>query len=126
MSKITEHVGNLIGTDELTEAISYLRNVLRNSPKLDQILIQSGRLTDLMQQIRIGTVNYEQANLTKNQIRFGILDLIREIDTISESNPDILKDFEGQQNIPTLIQNHTGSGDNVGRDQIISHQYTKP
>lgn len=72
-------IRDLIAADELEAALLQLRGLLEHSPKLDEAILQSGRFQDIRKQIRKGTVSYAEASLTKNQIRAGLLDLLREI-----------------------------------------------
>lgn len=120
MDKIIEQIGDLVGKDDLRGAIELLHSVLKNSPKLDEVILLSGKLSDAMRQIRLGMVDFQQSNITKNQIRFGIIDLLREIVTHSTNNPEISKDFgliENSQGTQ-ITQISTGTGDNIGRDKI--------
>lgn len=71
---------NLIGKDDLKTAIQELYQLLKNSPKLDEAILQSARYNDIIKQIRLGMVSFEEANLVKNKIRFGILNLLEEIE----------------------------------------------
>lgn len=73
-------IRDLIAADELEAALLQLRSLLEHSPKLDEAILQSGRFQDIGKQIRKGTVSYAEASLTKNQIRAGLLDLLREIE----------------------------------------------
>jgi len=70
----------LVAAGQLDEATNLLRQLLQNSPRLDDALQQSGRLSDIERQIRLGTVSHENATVTKNQIRMGILGLLTEIE----------------------------------------------
>ncbi len=125
MNIITEHIGDLVGENKLTEAINYLRALLKNSPKLDEVLLQSGRLTEVMHQIRIGTIDNEEANRTKNKIRWGLLEFVRELDAISENNPELLKEPISNATPIKIKQNHTGSGDNVIGSKVVYNQNLK-
>lgn len=71
----------LIARDELKAAIDQLRIFLEKTPKLDEILHQSGRFENIRQQIRLGTVSHPEAKLEQNQIRAALLDLLSEIET---------------------------------------------
>ena len=75
-----ETIGDLIGKDELAKAIQLLYALLKESPQLDEAILQSARYNDVIKQIRLGTVDFEQANITKNQIRYALLVLVREIE----------------------------------------------
>ncbi len=83
----------LIGKDELGEAILILHNLLKDSPKLDEAIIQSARYNEVLKQIRLGTIELEQANITKNQIRSGLLNLVRAIET-QEEQPAIHRELK--------------------------------
>ncbi len=48
-------IRDLIAQDELQSALSQLRILLENSPKLDEAIHQSGRFYDIHKQIRQGT-----------------------------------------------------------------------
>lgn len=74
-------IRDLIGRDELPAALTQLRLFLEKSPKLDEVLLHSGRFSDIRRQIRLGVVSHAEANLTQNQIRDGLLGLLREIET---------------------------------------------
>lgn len=82
-------VRQLIAEDDLSRAITLLRDLLNNSPKLDEAIVQSARLSDVSRQIRLGTVSADQANLTKNQIRAGLLELLNEVETREQSLPEV-------------------------------------
>ena len=88
-----EKIRGLIGKNELEEAIVELSDLLQNSPKLDDAILQSSRWNDTKKQIRKGQINYEQANISKNQIRAGLLELLRDIEEKSNS-PEINRELE--------------------------------
>jgi predicted HTH transcriptional regulator len=77
---LVETIGELIGKDELAKAIHVLYALFKDSPRLDEAIIQSARYNDVIKQIRLGTIEFEQANITKNQIRYALLDLLRDIE----------------------------------------------
>jgi Effector-associated domain 11 len=78
-------IRELIARDELPAALEQLRTLLDNTPQLDEILHQSGRFQAIRQQIRLGLVSHAEATLTQNQIRAGLLDLISEIEAVTEN-----------------------------------------
>jgi hypothetical protein len=89
-----------IGQDKLDQALQDMKQLLSDSPKLDEVIQQSSRFKDIQKQIHLGTVSHENATLTKNQIRSGLLALLREMQT-GESEPAIQK----AANEPQTIQN---------------------
>ncbi|NUQ22472.1 MAG: hypothetical protein HUU34_00850 [Saprospiraceae bacterium] len=116
INNFSEQIGDLIGKDDLQGAISLLSNLLKNSPKLDQVILQSARFNDIMSQIRMGIVNFEEADLTKNKIRFALLSLVGEIEEASRTSADVKGELdmifeEVEKNQYT--QNHSGQGDNI-------------
>lgn len=85
LNQIRQH----IALDELPATLQQLRTLLETSPRLHEVLQQSGRFNDLLYQIRMGTLSYEQATLTKNQIRASLLDLVDEIANEESNKPEI-------------------------------------
>jgi tetratricopeptide (TPR) repeat protein len=99
-----------------------------------------------MQQIRLGLVDFSSANIAQNQIRYGVLELLREIEEQEVKTPDIKAEVErfavnieknivknstitaggnvaiGDTNITTQ-QNQYGSGDNVAGNKVEYHYY---
>ena len=51
MNSITEQIGEMVGNNDLQNAINYLHKVLKNSSKLDEIIMQSARFSDIMKQL---------------------------------------------------------------------------
>ena len=74
------HIRQLIGDSDLKIALSQLRQFLKDSPKLDDALMQSARFEDVMRHIHAGTIDFEKATTTKNQINKSLLELLREIE----------------------------------------------
>ncbi len=119
-----EKIGDLVGENKLDEAIELLSFLLKGNPKLNDAIMQSSRLTDLMRQIRNGTINFEDANITKNNIRMAILSLAEEIEEKVTKDENLQKEFNhhsGKITTHKIIQNHSGSGDNVGGNKIINN-----
>jgi hypothetical protein len=83
-----QNIRNLIAKDDLTNAIIGLRELLDNTPFLNEILQHSGRFQYIRKHIRLGTVSHAEATLTQNQIRFGLLDLLGEIEQ-DGAKPDL-------------------------------------
>lgn len=84
-----EKIRQLIASDEINEAIQLLQQLLKNSPKLNEAILQSSRLSDISRQIRLGMVDDNQANITKNKIRSGILELLEEIEAQETALPAV-------------------------------------
>lgn len=99
-----DQVRQLIAKDDLPRAITLLRDLLKNSPKLDEAIIQSARLSDVSRQIRLGTVSADQANQDKNQIRAGLLELLNEIETREQSLPEVQAEVTRFASQASIIQ----------------------
>lgn len=86
-------VRELIAKDELEEAFNRLQAFLKGSPKLDETIVQSARHRDVLKQLRLGAIDFQQANLTKNQIRSSLLELIRELENFKYLEENQTKDY---------------------------------
>lgn len=86
-NNFSEQIEAFISKDDLPSAMNLLRRLLKNSPKLDEVIQQSGRYSDVSKQIRLGTIDYEKASITKNQIRFAVIDMWRDIEASTSTNP---------------------------------------
>ncbi len=128
------NIRNLIAKDDLTKAIAGLRELLDNTPLLNDILQQSGRFQSIRKQIGLGTVSHVEATLTQNQIRFGLLDLLTEIeaegkqpDLPTELAQNLLSDRRIAADKAQWVKNLSGSleeqGVVVGDDplQVFQH-----
>lgn len=74
------NVRQLIGENDLKTALSELQRFLKDSPKLDEMLMHSARFEDVLKHIHLGTIDFDKATITKNQINKGVLELLREIE----------------------------------------------
>jgi predicted HTH transcriptional regulator len=92
-SSFLKTVVDLIGKDDLSEAIKHLYMLLKDSPHLDEAILQSARYNNVVRQIRLGLIDYESANITHNQIRTGLLELVRDIELMQEQ-PAIKTELE--------------------------------
>ena len=75
-----EKIRQLIRNDDLDAAIKLLGQLLKNAPKLDEAILQSARWNDLKKQVRMGQIDYESAQINKNQIRFAVLEMLKDIE----------------------------------------------
>lgn len=102
ISNFAAEIMKLVGQNELKQALERLRAVLQGSPLLNEAVGQSGRLTALMQQIRQGTISFEEANVEENKLRYALIDLAREVEEHSASNPAVQQQVEGVLKAPTV------------------------
>ncbi len=98
-------IRNLIANDEVKTAIQELSALLKDSPQLDEAVQQSARYSHVMQQIRLGLVDFQAANIAQNQIRHGILELLREMEEQGVASAAIRSEVEQYEKGMTIIQN---------------------
>jgi Effector-associated domain 11 len=90
----TAHIRDLIAKDDFKTAIQQLSALLKDSSRLDEAVQQSARYNNVMQQIRLGLVDFESANIAQNQIRYGVLQLLSEIEEQEKHTPVIKAEVE--------------------------------
>lgn len=86
-------IQDLIEKDDLPAAIQQLKQLFTNSPTLNTLLMQSARFNALQKQIMEGTVDFEQANLSNNQIRANLLALLQQVRAEQQNNPVLQQEF---------------------------------
>ncbi len=99
------HIRDLIAKDEFKTAIQQLSALLKDSPRLDEAVQQSARYNHVMQQIRLGLVDFQSANIAQNQIRYSVLELLREIEEQGVASAAIQSEVEQYEKGMTIIQN---------------------
>lgn len=112
----------MIANGELNEAIIKLRKILNKSPLLNEIITQSARYNELKKKIRLGTIDMESADISKNKITLALLEMVSEMNLIIEDNPEMNKDFNDESEEYKIKQVHHGKGDNIGGNKIINHK----
>jgi hypothetical protein len=125
-NNICDRLRQLIRENELEKVIQELSKLLKNSPKLDEAILQSSRWNDLKKQIRLGQIPYEQSDVSKNQIRAGLLELINSVEE-KVAEPEI--EEEVVQHLQTIsgkniLSNSTiTAGGNVNIGDQIQHYH---
>ena len=79
------HIRTLIAESDIKTALNLLQRFLKDSPKLDEALMHAARFQDVMKHIHSGTIDFDKATITKNQINKAVLELLREIEEQSKS-----------------------------------------
>jgi len=102
-ASFSNQIRELISRDELEAALTQLRQLLEHSPRLNEVILQTARFSDIRRQIRLGLVNHQEANLTQNQIRAGLLDLLQEIEAQSAA-PALKGEIEKAVSIVNNLQ----------------------
>ena len=74
--------------DDLSAPLSQLRQLLKDHPQLDEAIQQSARYNAVLKRIRLGLTDFETADMTTNQIRKGVLDLLNELEHEQEKLND--------------------------------------
>jgi len=110
-------IRQLIAENKLDAAIQQLHTLLENTPRLNEILQQSGRNAALKKHVQLGLVSFENATLNENQIRWGLLELISEIE--KEGAKPELKE-EAEQAISIINSKNVVVGNNtVGGNMYV-------
>ncbi|MBL7817637.1 MAG: hypothetical protein JNL70_21705 [Saprospiraceae bacterium] len=99
------HIRDLIAKDDLKNATQQLSALLKDSPRLDEAVQQSARYNNVMQQIRLGLVDFASAHIAQNQIRYAILELLREIEEQESESSAIRAEIKQYEKSKTIIQN---------------------
>lgn len=73
-------IRQFIAKDDLPQALAQLQQLLAGHPEMDEAILQSGRYADLRKRIRKGTIREADAEVNKNRLREGLLDLLREVE----------------------------------------------
>ena len=89
-----DHLLQLIARDELKTAIAELQALLQGSPAYDEAILQSARYNGLMKDIRTGTIDPESAEVKKNQLRYALTDMVRELEDQLPEQPKLQQEVE--------------------------------
>lgn len=111
-----QHIRQLIAQNELDNALQQLQHFLANTPQLDEVLHQSGRYAAIRKQIRLGLITNENAAVSTNQLRAGLLTFLTELEA-QEKTPAIQQEMQAAVTIlnsKNVISNSTiSAGGNV-------------
>ena len=120
-NEFINEVWELIKKDEIQIAIDKLCQLLKNSKRLDDVVLQSARYNSITKQIRLGLIDINTSETQLNQIRYSVIDILRSIEDGIERDKSLNDEFikainpkEGQ-----TIQVSFGTGDNIARDKYI-------
>lgn len=113
IKKFTERIWDMIARDELKVAIQELSFLLKNSERLDEIVLQSARYNNLTQQIIMGIIDTTQANITKNQIRFAILAILKSIEDLAENDSQLKEEIEKLEEPNVKASKNVIQGSNI-------------
>lgn len=106
LQTLRTHIQNLIAKDDFATAIQELCALLKNSPRLDEAILHSARYNDITRQIRLGVVDFEAGNVTKNQICVAVLELLQEVADLEQMQVPIKEEVaKYTSNAKTIIQN---------------------
>ncbi len=109
-----KHIMQLIAKDEMKKAIEEAQNLLKDSPLFYELMLQSARYSDIMKSIRMGTIDDGQANITKNKIRYALIDMLRDMEESGETNEKIQSEVQSylqkRESVTNNSANITGDG----------------
>ena len=123
------HIRALIAKDDFKAAIQELSALLKDSPLLDKAVQQSARYNNVLQQIRLGLVDFQSANIAKNQITYGVLELLREIEEQELQAPAIKAEVERfavkiEKNVVYNSTINAGGNVNIGDTTVVTESTT--
>ena len=112
MQSIYTQIRSNIGQDNIEKALQLLQQLLAASPQLDEVILQSARFKAVRKHIRSGSLSHDDTALTLNQIRMGLLELVREMETQGEEpaiyeaahSPQVIQNAEKIYNIEHIDQ----------------------
>ena len=98
-------VFNLVGSNELEEAIKELKKIAGQKDKglFDELVIQKSKLKDLRKHERVGDISRQEIILENNNIKFSILNISKELKKmhllfeVEELESNIEIDIKGSQ-----------------------------
>jgi hypothetical protein len=87
-----ELIRNLVERDALKEAIKEFQKLAQGSSRLNEIIIQSARLSYLQVQMRAMVISFQDESIMRSQIRYAIVEMLTEIE--AESSQNLQKDVD--------------------------------
>ncbi|MEL6594263.1 MAG: NB-ARC domain-containing protein, partial [Bacteroidota bacterium] len=113
--------------NDIRGALTQLKKLLENSPHLTEVLQQMVRFQELSKQIRMGTIEYDNATLTINQITHSLLELIDEIESQSKK-PLIAAEVQKaiQKNLVQDASLWAAGNISIGDSTIHNHYHAYP
>jgi len=84
IQELCQKVRMYISKNQFEKTFSELHQALKNSPKIDEIILQESRYQDIATQIRQGIVSFDNSEMTKNKIRTALISFISELEEYSE------------------------------------------
>jgi tetratricopeptide (TPR) repeat protein len=115
-------IRELIARNDLPAALQQLRELLDNSPLLDEVILQSARFHDIRKQMRQGIVGSDEANEEQDKIRSGLLELLTEIERQEAHSPEIQQEIK---HAVSIVNSKNVNAGNVtaGRDAHIGDKH---
>ena len=74
----------LISNDNLDDVFKELRAITTTNNYVNELILHEGKYAELKKQMRIETISFENASLSKAKIRSSLLELIEELENISD------------------------------------------
>ncbi len=110
----SERVLQLVAKNQMKEAIQEAKNLFRGSPEFYELTLQSARYSDVIKSIRMGVIDFDNASVEKNKIRYALIDMLRELEESIIVNPSIQEEVNTylKEHQATISNNATIIGDN--------------
>lgn len=85
-TQVLTDVRNFIIKNEVSEAIELLMGVVTTGSKMDELVIQSSKLTRVNQELREGIISLDRANIIRSQITKALLEICHNIQVAKGQN----------------------------------------
>ncbi len=97
IDQFTDDIMKLVSKDKLKEAIKEIQKLLKESPTmLKEVVLQSARYNEVTASIHRGTINYTDASVEKNKIRFALMNILQ----------DMSRGIEEKENVKTEVERY--------------------
>ena len=107
-SSYTEQIMDMIAKDQIKEAIQETQNLLKGSPQFYELTLQSARYSDVMKSIRMGMIDFSDASIEKNKIRFALIDMLRDLEESRQTNAAVQSEVQTYlEERAAIINNNT-------------------
>ena len=112
-----EDIRTAISQGNVQEALAKMKVMFSDTPRLKEVLHQSGRYQRIQEQIRTGSVSFGEATITENQLSKAMLDLLDEVALTAKEDPAIQ---EGLQRIALRESKNVVGGDVLAEGSTVT------
>lgn len=78
--KFIEQLRHQLANNETDAVLTQLQQWLQNNRAVDEVVMQSARHREILHQIRLGVVEADKADVTRNKIHWALLEFLRDLE----------------------------------------------